>query len=72
MGNTVTIRVPKSLANWLQEKAGRMGISQGRLIREHLEHARHGDKRTRSFMRLAGSVRGRPRDLSTRKGFAKS
>jgi len=71
MSDTVTFRVHKSLANWLQEKSVRMGISQGRFIREHLEHVRRGDKRTQGFMRLAGSIRRGPRDLSTRKGFAR-
>ena len=72
MGNTITIRVPKDLSAWLKEKSARTGISQGQIVREQLEQVRRGDKKTRNFMRLAGSIRGRPRDLSTRKGFAKS
>ena len=72
MCNTITIRVPKSLASWLQEKSARTGISQGQIVREQLERVRRGDKNTRKFMRLAGSVRNRPRDLSTRRGFSKS
>ena len=72
MGNTITIRVPKALATWLQEKSARTGISQGQIVREQLEQVRRGDKKTKNFMRLAGAVRGGPRDLSTRKGFAKS
>ena len=72
MGNTITIRVPKPLASWLQEKSARTGISQGQIVREQLERVRRGDKDTKKFMRLAGSVRNRPRDLSTRRGFSKS
>jgi predicted DNA-binding protein len=72
MGNTITIRVPKTLATWLQEKSARTGISQGQIVREQLERVRRGDRKTKNFMRLAGAVRIGARDLSTRKGFAKS
>jgi hypothetical protein len=72
MGNTLTIRVPKTLASWLQEKAARTGISQGQIVREQLERLRRADKGAKKFMRLAGAIRRGARDLSTRKGFAKS
>jgi hypothetical protein len=72
MGNTITIRVPEPLAAWLQEKAAQTGISQGQIVREQLERVRRGDKKTKRFMRLAGAVRTGARDLSQRKGFAKS
>jgi len=72
MGNTITIRVPKTLAAWLQEKSARTGMSQGQIVREQLERVRRGDKKTKNFMRLAGAIRTGTRDLSTRKGFAKS
>ncbi|MFZ3375136.1 MAG: ribbon-helix-helix domain-containing protein [Chthoniobacterales bacterium] len=71
MGNTITIRVPKPLAAWLQEKAARTGMSQGQIVREQLERVRRTDKGAGKFMRLAGAMRG-ARDLSTRKGFSKS
>jgi len=70
MSNTITIRVPKSLSAWLQEQAARTGISQGRIVRDQLERARKSDNGSRRFMRLAGSIRGGPRDLSTRKGYS--
>jgi predicted transcriptional regulator len=70
MGNTITIRVAKPLSAWLQKKAERTGMSQGQIVREQLEQLRRGDKEGRNFMRLAG-VKNGPRDLSTRKGFAK-
>jgi predicted DNA-binding protein len=71
MSNTITIRVHKSLASWLQEKAARTGMSQGQIVREQLERVRRGDRKAQKFMRLAGIVRGKPRDLSTRKGFSR-
>jgi predicted transcriptional regulator len=69
MGHTITVRLPKELAAWLEEVADRIGVSQGRLIRDQLEKAKASGS-SRPFMRLAGVVRG-PRDLSARKGFAK-
>jgi hypothetical protein len=72
MSNTLTIRVPKTLASWLQEKSARTGISQGQIVREQLERVRRTDKGAKKFMRLAGTIRRGARDLSTRKGFAKS
>ena len=72
MGNTITIRVPKPLSTWLQEKSACTGMSQGQIVREQLEQIRRGDKKTKNFMRLAGTVRTGARDLSTRKGFAKT
>ncbi len=70
MGLTITIRLPRELATWIEETSARTGVSQGQLVRQHLEHARSGDRASKNFMRLAGTVRG-ARDLSTRKGFAK-
>ncbi len=71
MGSTITLRVPKTLAAWLQEKSARTGISQSQIIKEQLERIRKGDKDAKKFMRLAGCIRGGPRDLSTRKGYSK-
>lgn len=71
MSNTITIRVAKPLSTWLQEKAERTGMSQGQIVREQLEQLRRGDKKAKNFMHLAGIVKNGPRDLSSRKGFAK-
>jgi hypothetical protein len=71
MSNTITIRVAKPLSNWLQKKAERTGMSQGQIVREQLEQLRRGDKKAKNFMRLAGILKSGPRDLSSRKGFAK-
>jgi hypothetical protein len=70
MGNTLTVRVPKALADWLQEKSVRTGMSQGQIVREQLERSRSADKKAKKFMRLAGVIKS-DRDLSTRKGFSK-
>jgi hypothetical protein len=70
MGETITIRLPKELAEWLEQTAADTGVSQGRIVREQLEQAKKG-RSGRPFMRLAGRVRG-PRNLSSRKGFSRS
>jgi hypothetical protein len=69
MGHTITIRLTKELAQWLEETAARTGVSQGRIVRDQLERARSGGG-DRRFLRLAGSVKG-ARDLSARKGFSR-
>ena len=70
MSHTITIRLDKELAAWLEHTAAKTGVSQGQLIREQLEKAKARGA-TQPFMRLAGSVKGRPKDLSTRKGYSK-
>ena len=71
MSKTLTVRVQKSLAHWLQQKAARSGMSQGQIVRDQLERGRRGDKQTKKFMRFAGVIKGGPPDLSTRKGYSK-
>jgi predicted transcriptional regulator len=68
MSNTITVRVPEDLAEWLNDAARRTGVSKGRIVREQLEKARVSPRRP--FLRLAGTVAG-PADLSTRKGFSR-
>ena len=70
MSHTITIRLSKELAAWLEETASRSGVAQGQIVREQLENARAVSGR-RPFMRLAGTVNG-PRTLSKRKGFSLS
>jgi len=70
MSHTITVRVPKELAAWLEQVAAKTGVPQGKIVRDQLERAKAGSPR-QSFMRLAGSVRG-SRGLSSRKGFARS
>jgi predicted transcriptional regulator len=69
MGHTITIRVDKALAEWLEETARRTGRSQGEIVREQLHRAR-AQKGERRFLRLAGCIDG-PADLSSRKGFSR-
>jgi predicted transcriptional regulator len=69
MGQTITVRLTKELAEWLAHVATRTGQSQGQIVREQLEKARSGAS-GRAFMRWAGTVRG-ARDLSARKGFSR-
>jgi hypothetical protein len=69
MSHTITVRLNKDLATWLEETAVRTGVSQGQLIRDQLERARTGDP-SPAFMKLAGVVRGLPKNLSARKGFS--
>jgi predicted transcriptional regulator len=69
MSQTITVRLTKDLAEWLEETAARTGVSQGRIIRDQLQSARAAHS-TRPFLRLAGAIRG-PKDLSRRKGFSK-
>ena len=69
MGHTLTVRLQKDLAEWLEDEAAKTGLSQGRIVREQLEKARAASDQP--FMRLAGCISGGPRDLSTRKGFSK-
>jgi hypothetical protein len=71
MGQTLTIRLNEELSSWLEETAAHTGVSQGQIVREQLTKAKAA-KRNRSFMRLAGSVHGLPKNLSQRKGFARA
>lgn len=68
MGLTITVRLSKELAAWLESTAAKSGVSRGKLVRDQLEKARTGSG-AQTFMRLAGSVRG-PKDLAARKGFS--
>ena len=68
MSNTITVRLPEDLAEWLDSASRSTGTPRGRIIRDQLQLARMREKRP--FLRLAGSVEG-PRDLSTRRGFSR-
>lgn len=68
MRNTISVRLPEELAEWLQNTAAKTGVSQGKIIRDQLEKAR--TREDRPFLRFAGRVSGDAR-LSLRKGFSK-
>jgi predicted DNA-binding protein len=67
MSNTITVRIPGDLAEWLAETARKTGVPKGRIVRDQLEKARRSEEKP--FLRLAGVVAG-PANLSTRKGFS--
>ncbi|MCX6876268.1 MAG: hypothetical protein NTW21_21045 [Verrucomicrobia bacterium] len=67
MSNTITIRLPEELEDWLTEESRVTGIPKGRIVREQLERLRTQRAR-QPFLDLAGSVEGSP-DLSRKKGF---
>ena len=69
MSNTITVRLPDDLAEWLTAASRKTGVPRGRIVRQQLQIAR--EREERPFMRLAGSVEG-SRNLSTRKGFPRS
>lgn len=69
MSHTITVRLNKELAAWVEQTAAKTGVSQGQLVREQLEKARTGSP-TKSYMRFAGALRGLPKDLSKRRGFS--
>lgn len=68
MGNTITVRLPEDLSEWLSAVSKKSGVARGRIIRDQLELARQSEERP--FLRLAGSVDGAC-DLSSRKGFSR-
>src|SRR5436190_221772 len=68
MSNTLTVRLPEDLAEWLDHAAKSSGVSRGRIVRMELERARKTSKQP--FLRWAGAGEG-PSDLSMRKGFSR-
>jgi len=71
MSHTITVRLDEELASWLEKTAVQTGLSQGQIVRDQLAKAKAANA-NRAFMRLAGSVEGLPRNLSSRKGFSRS
>ena len=69
MSNTLTIRLPEEMLEWLRETARVTGIPVGRLVRDKLEAAREQSGKQK-FMRHAGTITGPP-DLSSRKGYSR-
>lgn len=73
MGNTLTIRLPKDLLDRLRQVSRRTGLPVGRVVRESLETALSADKNNEEppWMKYAGTIKGGPPDLSSRKGFSR-
>jgi hypothetical protein len=70
MGNTLVVRLSEDLADWLEEISRKSGLSRSSIVRRELERARKQTEKP--WMRLAGSIKGGPSDLSTHKGFSRS
>jgi predicted DNA-binding protein len=69
MSHTITVRLTRELAEWLEKSAAQSGRAQGQIVRDELERARDRSQEKR-FMRLAGQVSG-PANLSKRRGFSR-
>lgn len=69
MSNTLTIRLPEHLSQWLEEESRATGLPKGKIVKEQLERLRTEQAR-QPFLDLAGRVDGAP-GLSARKGFSK-
>jgi hypothetical protein len=67
MSNTITVRLPADLVQWLEEESRNTGLPKGRIVREQLEQLRT-KKARQPFLDLAGCCEG-PADLSGKKGF---
>lgn len=67
MRNTLTVRLPKDLSEWLKQTAKASGMSRGAIIRNELK--KNGRSSGKPFLRLAGTVDG-PADLSMRKSYS--
>lgn len=67
MSGTITIRLPESLDQWLEEQSRVTGLPKGKIVRDQLELLRTKIDR-QPFLDLAGSVDG-PADLSRKRGF---
>jgi hypothetical protein len=69
MNETVTVKLPSDLAEWLHERAATTGMSAEEIISISLAVARAKTAGENPFLKHAGVVKGTPPDLSTRKGF---
>jgi Ribbon-helix-helix protein, copG family len=74
MGNTLTIRLPKDLLDRLRRRARAAGLPVGRVVRQSLEttlsEGNDGHEEP-PWMKYAGSIKGGPPNLSSRKGFSR-
>ncbi|MGI8602245.1 MAG: hypothetical protein ACR2OZ_04515 [Verrucomicrobiales bacterium] len=67
MSNTLTIRLPEDLNQWLETESRRTGLAKGRIVREQIELGRRRAA-CQPFLDLAGSIEGSP-SLSQKRGF---
>ena len=69
MSNTLTVRLPDELREWLQEKSRRTGVPVGRIVRDSLAAVQR--RESNPLLEYAGIVKGGPPDVSSRKGFSR-
>jgi hypothetical protein len=67
MSDTITVRLPKELNQWLEKESQLTGLPKGRIVRDQLELSRTRKAR-QPFLDLAGSIEATPR-LSRKRGF---
>lgn len=70
MSNTLTVRLPQELLQRLREKARRTGLPVGRVVRQAVENSLLHDEQP-AWRKYVGIIKGRPRNLSSRKGFSR-
>ena len=58
MSHTITVRLNKELAAWLEDTAAKTGVSQGKLIRDQLEKAR-ANKSDKPTAIIADTIKGK-------------
>jgi hypothetical protein len=66
----MSVRFSDEQLEWLRKKAELTGRSVGEIVRDQVDSARL-DFSEKPWMKLAGSVKGLPRDLSSRKGYSR-
>ncbi len=74
MGDTFTIRLPEELQRRLREKARRLGMPVGRVVREFVERGLSHDEPVNSnqaWRKYVGIFKDGPPDLSSRKGYSR-
>jgi len=67
MSNSITIRLPEELYQWLEEESRTTGLPKGRIVREQIELSKLRKAR-QPFLDLAGRIEGE-RGLSRKRGF---
>jgi predicted DNA-binding protein len=69
MSNTLTVRLPKELLERLRQVARRTGLPAGLVVRDSLENTL-AQAESNPLLKYAGTIKGGPKNLSSRKGFS--
>ena len=70
MSTTISVRLTREQAEWLEATSRLTGVPRGKLIRDQLDRARD-QPGEQPFWALCGILTGGPKDLSSRKGFSR-